>query len=177
MGLKEHIQQFSDFLGRNVYYDFLLAHGREFSVGPNTYAGPRGEPKACYMNATHLAQWDRRMTYCEGKVMSIIPIDHAWCIDSDGVVVDTTLERLMLDGTVRETQYFGVPLRTDYVLRAVKLNGLYGVLDYFYAGKTAPKLFELGLEAGQQWLLDQKPGWLRELREIDRQNKKKKRRA
>ena len=49
----------------------------------------------------------------------------------------------------------GVPLSTEYVKRAVLFNGVYGVLDYFYAGKTAPKLFELGLQAGQQWLLDQ----------------------
>jgi hypothetical protein len=48
-----------------------------------------------------------------------------------------------------------VPFITDYVEQAARLNKLYGgVLDYFYAGKTAPKLYELGLEAGQQWLLD-----------------------
>jgi len=157
MSMRDHLQQMSDFLGRNVYYDFILAHGREYPIGPNTYAGPRGEPKGCFMNATHLAQMDRRMTYCEGKTSSIlgVPIDHAWCIDPDGIVVDPTLDSLMLDGTKRECEYFGVPLRTDYVLRAIKLNKIYGVLDFFYAGKTAPKLFELGLEAGQQWLLDQ----------------------
>ena len=47
-----------------------------------------------------------------------------------------------------------MPFKTSYVHKAAKANGRYGVLDYFYAGKTAPKLYELGLGAGQQWLLD-----------------------
>ena len=48
-----------------------------------------------------------------------------------------------------------MPFRTDYLKRALTVNKVYGLLDYFYAGKTAPKLYELGLEAGQQWALGQ----------------------
>jgi len=156
MSIREHFEHVGQFFGSNPYYDFLLAHGHEYPTGPNTYAGPRGEAKACYMNATHLAIMDTHMTYCEGKATVFgVPLDHAWCIDPDGVVVDPTFEPVMLNGATREAEYFGVPLRTDYVLRACKLNRIYGCLDFFYARRTVPKLFELGLEAGQQWLLDQ----------------------
>ena len=66
----------------------------------------------------------------------------SFCVDDDGRIIG----------------YHGVPFGADYLRKAVKANGVYGVLDYFYAGETAPKLFELGLEAGQQWLLYDKYG-------------------
>ena len=68
-------------------------------------------------------------------------------------MVDPTLTT---DGrTATSYGYYGVPFRTDYLKRALTVNKVYGLLDYFYAGKTAPKLYELGLEAGQQWALGQ----------------------
>jgi hypothetical protein len=136
--------------GPNIYSDFLLAHGVAYMPGPDTFAAPRQEQHNCFGNALHLALDDPSLTYVEGKVsVHGVPLDHAWCVDADGNVIDPTATG---KGIV---EYFGVPLSTEYVKRAVLFNGVYGVLDYFYAGKTAPKLFELGLQAGQQWLLDQ----------------------
>jgi hypothetical protein len=148
LGMRTHFQNVRDFFGKNLYYDFLLAHGVGYLPGPNTFVGPRLEQHNCFGNALHVAI-DGDFTYVEGKVfVHGCPLDHAWCIDGDGNVIDPTTEGKGING------YFGVPLKTDYVKKAVLKNGVYGVLDWYYAGKTAPMLFELGLEAGQQWLLD-----------------------
>lgn len=133
--------------------DFMLAYGRDYSIGPNSFAGPRGEEKMCFMNAAHLADDDQSLTYVEGTMLIHgIPIDHAWCSDANGVVVDPTI-RNGNDGRIGG--YFGVPFRRDYLRKATELNKVYGLLGY-RAEKTARKLFELGLEAGQQWLLERK---------------------
>ena len=151
-GLRQHLEMRLQAFGPNLPNDFLLKYGRDYPVGPDTYKGPRGEQHACFMNATHLAVNDRRLTYVEGYVAICgVPIEHAWCIDADGVVVDPTIV-----DTGQVNGYYGAPLLTEYVKKACKTNGVYGVLDYFYAGKTAPKLYELGLEAGQAWLLERR---------------------
>lgn len=155
-GLRQHLLDCQEAFGRNIYTDFMLKHGIDYTVGPNTYAGPRQEQHNCYGNASHLAFDNPELTYVEGKVHSIIPIDHAWCVDQDGVVIDPTLTALDHEGKPRACEYFGVPFRTEYVRRAIARNGVYGVLnDIVMADQTLPKLFELGLDAGQQWLLDQ----------------------
>jgi hypothetical protein len=137
--------------GPNLPNDFMLQYGRPYTISAHTYLGPRDEPKACFKNATHLAIFDSRLTYVEGYIsMYGVPIEHAWVV-KDGFVIDPTIKDNK-DGRI--TEYFGVPFITEYVEKACKANGIYGLLDYFYAGKTAPKLYELGLEAGQQWLLD-----------------------
>lgn len=151
-GTRQFFEAFRS-LAPNPYFDFMLANGRDYQTGPDTYAGPRGVRHQCFMNATMLATNNPALTYVEGKVVCCgVPLDHAWCVDTDGIVVDPTLR-----GAKNITGYFGVPFKTSYVMRAVMWNKVYGVLDFYFAKKTAPKLFELGLEAGQQWLLDQ---WL-----------------
>jgi len=151
MNMREHFEMRRKAFGANVFNDFMLQYGREYAVGPNTYAGPRGEPKNCFSNATWLAAKQTNLTYVEG-VMSVhgVPLSHAWCVDADGVVVDPTV---VDNGQV--LGYYGVPFLTEYVRRAVVLNNYYSLLDYVCAPKTVPKLFELGLEAGQHWLLEQ----------------------
>ena len=167
--VKAELELIQKTFGANVYRDFMLKHGREYPIGPHSYALPRREPKACFMNATHLAIELPHLTYVEGKVMlfDIITIDHAWCVDEEGVVVDPTFAPGISDNTYdRIGGYFGVPFRTDYIEKAVRLNKLYGVLDCFYARRTAEKLFELGLDAGQAWLLDQKAIIKRKIRKV-----------
>ena len=91
------------------------------------------------------------MKYVEGKIACYgIPIDHAWCVDENGFVVDPTI-RDNSDGHI--SNYFGVKFYTVYLAAAISLNDSYGLLDYFYAKRTAPKLYELGLENGQRWLV------------------------
>jgi hypothetical protein len=142
----------------NKMVKFKLENARDYPIGPHSYSLPRGEPKQCYMNATHLALELPHLTYVEGNIaMFGIAIEHAWCVDEEGVVVDTTLAPDLKDGSFdRISNYFGIPFRTDYVRKASLRNGVYGMLDYVNAQETLTKLIELGLEAGQQWLMDQK---------------------
>lgn len=139
--------------GEHPFVRFMLNHGRDYVVGSKTYAGPRGAPQSCYMNATNLAIStqldDSPLIYVEGSISVCgVPIDHAWCINADGIVIDPTLKP---DKEV--TDYFGVPFQTDYVRKAILRNKVYGLLDIMQARKTLPKLIELGLEDGQRWLI------------------------
>lgn len=132
--------------------DFMLAHGVAYRVGPHSYSLPRGAPHACYANAGALALERPDLTYVEGKILVCgLPLDHAWCIDATEVVIETTVR-----DPDHVAEFFGVPFRTDYLLKAVLRNKMWGVLDPLCSPKTAPKLYELGLDAGQAWLTDQK---------------------
>jgi hypothetical protein len=140
----------------NKMVTFMLAHGREYEIDPAiTFAGPFGEPQMCYANAAHRVFDDPSLTYVEGKVAVYgVPIDHAWCVTKDGVVIETTLGPAKKDNTFdRIGGYYGVPFLTEYLRRAVLRNNVYGLLDVMTARKTLPKLVELGLDKGQQWLL------------------------
>jgi hypothetical protein len=144
------------FGGSNKLTEFMLKYGRDYPVGPNTYAGPRGEMKQCFMNATHLAHENPELTYVEGYVATHgIPIDHAWCVGPDGFVVDPTMAP-DADGKLdRVSDYFGVAFHTPYLRKATVANKVYGLLGWG-SQKTLVPLVEMGLEAGQLWLMDQK---------------------
>ena len=95
--------------------------------------------------------WNKDLTYVEGFVaIHGVPIEHAWCVDANGVVVDPTIENVN-----QVVAYYGVPFKTEYLKRAILVNDVYGLLDWYYARKTAAALYRLGLEDGQAWLLDQ----------------------
>lgn len=107
----------------------VLAHGRRFRKSRLPSDVEVGEPKMCFMNACHLAIGDPdRFTYVEGYIsLSSIPgfpIHHAWCATEDGRVVDPTIT----DGRV--TEYFGVPLDHEYVVRTALRTKVYGVISY-----------------------------------------------
>jgi hypothetical protein len=152
--MREHFEMRRRAFGENPPNDFMLQYGRAYTISAHTYLGPREEPQACFANATHRAIHDSRLTYVEGYLFIYgVAIQHAWLADADGFVIDPTIKDNDDD---RINGYFGVPFRTEYVKKAVRANKVYGILDYYYAGKTAPKLYELGLEAGQHWLLSQR---------------------
>ena len=149
--IREYLEARKKAFGPNLPNDFMLAHGREYAFNAESFAGPRAERKQCYANATHLALYNNDLTYVEGYVsIHGVPIEHAWCVDADGVVVDPTIEDV---GQV--LAYFGVPFKTEYVKRAIIMNDVYGLLDWYYARKTCGALYRLGLDEGQDWLLDQ----------------------
>lgn len=109
------------------------------------------------MNATHLACELPHLTYVEGKVTIYgVPIDHAWCVDEEGFVVDNTLDTAKDGSMDRISGYFGVPFLTDYVRKASIVNRVYGLLDPYSNDKTLEPLVKLGLVEGQRWLLDAK---------------------
>ena len=123
---------------------FLLRRGRGFRTGRHTYSGPRGTPKLCFMNAGNLAIANPEMIYAEGyvRLLGSIPIEHAWCIDDSGMVIDPTLK----DGKDVDC-YFGAAFTTDFLWRTVQRSMVWGILG----GRTRVTVKEL--EAG---LLDRR---------------------
>ena len=103
--------------------DFILRHGRAYEWHQFPRRLTRGVPRACYRNAARLALRSARYTYVEGCAVAPgigISLDHAWCIDQAGHVVDPTWQ----DGR----DYFGVAFRTDYLRRVVRANRQYGLI-------------------------------------------------
>ena len=155
-GIQEQLKLRIRAFGADPLAEFLLTYGFDYAIGPQTFAGPRGTPKECFHNAAHLAIDNPALTYCEGKIaVHGVAIDHAWCIDGAGVVVDPTLTQGINGDFERVLGYFGVPFITEYVCKAALRNGRYCLLDGYYARETLPKLLELGHLGGMQWLLQQ----------------------
>ena len=144
---RQYLDIWARLQGDHPFMRFMLDNGKDYAIGPDTFAGRREARGRCYMNATLLAL-ETDLTYVEGMMSFLgVVIDHAWCVNADGVVIDPTLEPHDDTG-----DYFGVPFLTDYVRAAALCNGYYGLLGD-HSRKTKPKLIELGLQDGQQWLL------------------------
>lgn len=101
-----------------------LDHGRTYPVGERTFAGGRMQPKMCYRNAGLLALDDASLTYVEGFTTTIgIPIEHAWCIDAEGEVIEPTLK------PGGANAYFGVPFRTSFLRSELLRRMVWGIID------------------------------------------------
>lgn len=116
--------------------DLLLSDQAEDFRGrskPAEYAW--GEMKQCYMNAGQLAIDYRSLTYYEGYAVgkASIPIHHAWVVDEDGEVIDTTWRE---DGEdAREWTYLGVGFQGDFLCEIILEKETWGVLD-------SPRVYE-----------------------------------
>jgi hypothetical protein len=110
--------------------------------------------KACYSNAAQLAlDHPDKYTYVEGYVLAgIIPVHHAWVVDRHGRVIDLTLrdrklteaelnhelnnvgrvsslDRKNILGRIPDDwEYFGVPIKTEYVRKRALETKRYGSL-------------------------------------------------
>lgn len=103
---------------------FILKHGRAMPFGRTEIAGPIQQ---CYSNAFNAAMSNPDLTYCEGYTESCgIPIEHAWCIDRRGKVIETTIRDREPRG------YFGVPIRTDYLRKAIIKKKQHGFFDWMH---------------------------------------------
>lgn len=112
----------------------LLDHGKYYEADENTFSGPRGEPKMCYMNAGRAVIDDPSNTYVEGYVdVDGVPIAHAWYLDKDGRVVDPTIRG------VNATNYFGIPFNSNYLMLSIMKNKYWGLLGE-QSKKTLPAL-------------------------------------
>jgi hypothetical protein len=100
---------------------FVLEHGREFTPQPLPTIYKRGQKRQCYRNAALLAIDEVDLIYCEGFAMGVIPVNHAWCCDSEGKVVDPTWP----DGG----EYFGIPIKKEYLCERLQAQETYGILD------------------------------------------------
>lgn len=92
----------------------LLEHGREWTE--RRFTGWRGTPKACFANAQYLARTRKGLRYVEGFATRMIPVEHAWCIDAEGRVIDPTWD-------AGEADYFGIAFDREAVRRVRKITG------------------------------------------------------
>lgn len=113
--------------GRRTGYHQIADYGREFLLGG--HLRPEGirkmRDRECYRNATLVALEHPQFIYCEG-LASIpcigLPVEHAWVVTEEGVVIDPTWKDLGLS-------YFGIPFDLDYISRAAAESGYYGVIN------------------------------------------------
>lgn len=120
--------------GRKSPHQLILDHGREYAWGgPKLPPGVRlGEKGACFMNAYQLADaHPDKYTYVEGVASAIIPVDHAWCVTADGVVVDPTWRFKKGDAV---PEYYGIPISLKYAWRIMVKTRVYGVLWNYVGG-------------------------------------------
>lgn len=112
-------------------YAALLKYGRQFRhVDCNSHALRKGESRQCYKNCTSaLMQFagdrDPPYLYAEGYALDAelgIPYQHAWLVDATGKAIDLTWHKT--DGAV----YYGITFKVTFVLEAMRLTGVYGVL-------------------------------------------------
>ena len=126
----------------SLVYEFLLAHGKEYSGLPwKTFRGSgwrRMKPQHCFENAFVAA--DRHgLTYCEGYATTgIFPVHHAWCLDDDNRVVDFTWREEKIGREhPSEWQYFGVAFDLTQLAFALRGKPTWSVLfDLPYADEN-----------------------------------------
>ena len=99
----------------------VLQHGYFFQVGVRPKEMRLGVLRQCYRNAALLALDCPDLIYTEGLAATedMVPLEHAWVIDLDGKVIETTWRR---PGVV----YAGIPFRRASVQESLRENGYYG---------------------------------------------------
>ena len=133
------LQGFADTIQRSSpdfanAYALVLKLGRSFTPQPRPKGIRWGQRQRCYENAFGLLADHPAFTYCEGFVLTAdipIPVEHAWCIDEVGRIVDNTL---------RDTgiAYFGIPFDSKWATHKVTC-GAESLLDELLALKKIPK--------------------------------------
>jgi hypothetical protein len=128
--IETHLRQVLTFLRGKVRKDYKYSSVEEFVLKEGRFMGqrspksdeyPRGTPKECFRNAYNLCH---KLRYCEGYAryaLSVIPLQHAWLLDSDGNVIDTTW--------AAGEEYFGLEFPTEFVIKTVLSRGSFGVID------------------------------------------------
>jgi hypothetical protein len=115
-------------LAYGSFEEFVLAHGQSFTPPPAKHPRPKGFRKGrnrlCFMNATHATLgWNERegWRYVEGFATGFITCHHAWALDGDGHVVETTWKD-------SGSAYAGIAFPHEVVRDAINLKGTYGLL-------------------------------------------------
>jgi len=136
--IKQHLESRIEFLrskginhcGINGYFcimDFILQHGREWNPGTVCWAKGRRD---CFRHASKAALRNRDYTYVEGFAALLIPVHHAWLVDKNGNVIETTWP-MMGSG------YYGIPFRADWVRTQQRESDCLSIIDQWtYDWKT-----------------------------------------
>lgn len=125
----------------------VLAHGRAWTPQRRPAAYRKRAFRQCFRNAFELAQDHPELTYVEGYAdAGIIPVEHAWCVDRVGRVVDPTWRA----AKTAESAYFGVALATRWVTARIVRTGVYGA----FCWRNIRDLLEHGLPPEALAILD-----------------------
>lgn len=122
----ETCRQFLEALARisHVPSIFILKLGRDWVPHALPADVPRGPQRRCYENAGTLVLRQPGLSYVEGYACppGLIPVHHAWCVDTQGRVIDNTL------ADPANTLYFGVPFSRDLLWETISDTKHWGLL-------------------------------------------------
>ena len=122
--LTEFVDKVSE-MQENSIYGVVKRYGKFYTPQKLPKQYKQGKPKLCYMNAYHMSQ-RYGLQYVEGLAtpdFADIPIEHAWCVDENGNVVDNTWP-------IPGTAYYGVPFEDTFVAEVLSETGMYGVITF-----------------------------------------------
>jgi hypothetical protein len=108
--------------GINGYFcimDFILQHGRVWN--PGTICWGKGKMN-CFRHASKAALRNRDYTYVEGYASLLIPVHHAWLLDRNGAVIETTWPHM-------GSAYYGIPFRADWVRMQQRESDHLSIID------------------------------------------------
>lgn len=132
--------------------ELVLREGRDYEtvLRDSEHGHEPDAPRECFRNAAMLSAMHSELSYVEGYASFGLgfAVMHAWCVDGEGRVVDTTwatpeMERLG-DGV---PEYRGIELPGRLVYRAVRVTGVYGVFDDYRNGFPALGISPFSAEA------------------------------
>lgn len=105
---------------------FIVRNGDEYEGRRLPKGYKRGTPKECYSNAARLVFDKPGLRYVEGYVWRNdlpLAIQHAWCIDAKGRVIDVTLK------DPERCQYMGIACIRGELWEELQKTGYFGLLD------------------------------------------------
>jgi hypothetical protein len=131
-------------------YDLMLEHGREYKAQSLPERYHMGSPGNCFADAWRLMTDNPDLTYVEGWASAgILPVEHAWCVDKTGRVIDPTWAAVR-DDDIEDRAYWGIPFRRRWVLDTTLEREYFGV---FHPGPPdfRPRIIGAAVE---DWLDD-----------------------
>jgi DNA topoisomerase IB len=124
-GLKQYLDLVDKMSGGKSIESFVKQHGQTFHFDADSFKGG-GVPHLCYMNAAKMAQDNPSLKYAEGFLsLHGVPIQHVWCVDKEGKVVDPTLDKKAAKSV---DAYHGVLFNTAHLNKTLLRTGVYGML-------------------------------------------------
>lgn len=116
--------------GYHSISDFVLKNARVWNPQPLPSQYPSMTPKECFANAQQLVlENGSGLIYCEGYALGVIPVLHAWCLDSDGNVIDPTWSGRKKRVDIG-SEYFGIAFNEDYIVdRMLAIECYHSLLD------------------------------------------------
>jgi len=108
------------------FEEFVLKHGEVFEAPPEKQPRPKGfrkgRDKGCFRNSVYAVFEHDDWQYVEGYGVGMIPAHHAWVLDTEGRVVETTWK-------TSGSTYFGVQFSEEEWRLTMSLTNVFGVFN------------------------------------------------